>query len=414
MRRLGLGVMVLALLAASCGDDSTTSPSTSDPDSSDSGETTSSGDSADSGDSGDVEGTTEAIELTVADGWTMQRMGPGIKPALALDGSGAPAVAFLTEERMGSIFFASETTGWEIETVHSGYFYGPIDLDFSPEDLPHIVYHDHQAQTFREELGDLTLISFDGTSWETDAASDDGHDGWDSTLRFAPSGELWAAGIDPSQFGSTDGVEFYEFDGTEWTITSVNGPPVPYEFNVSLAVGTGGEPALSYYDQANDALHVATRTDGEWMDEVVPAGDGGMFSSFFIADDGTRHLSFYAHGSGSGGEVRYAVDDGSGWIVETVHALDDVQLGMTGARRVTSLQLLGDGSPAVASADRVGVWISTASSDGWDTVQIIAAGADRPLGQQVQLVVDGPAMHLATFEVTSPNPLEGEILYLAG
>lgn len=343
--------------------------------------------------------------------WSMQRIGTGIKPSLALTDDGA-AIAYLTEALEGGVFYASAADDWQVEEIAAGYFYGPIDLAFDADRQPNIVYHDHQGTNFDPGLGDLTLARREGSDWALLPAGDPGHDGWDSTIRFGPDGNLWAAGIEPLDFGTTTGVEFYELDGSSWSVVPVGGPPITYQFNVSMATSADGQPVLSYYDDGTDTLHLATRTASGWDDEIVPTdGGGGQFSSLVIDPAGTRHVTYYSPSSSTGGVVAYAFDDGSGWQVEPVRTLDDVSIGMTGARRITSLQILADGTPVVATTDKSAVWLSTRGADGWATELIFAADG-RPLGQQVQFVAGEDGWHLATFEVTSAGPLEGEILYL--
>lgn len=351
--------------------------------------------------------------LTAADGWELTSLGEGIKPALAVNANGQPAVAYLTENLAGGIFYSAASNGWTTTTIAEGYFYGPIDVAFDPGGAANIVYHDHQAPTFQPDQGDLVLAIDNGDGWAFSASDDDGHDGWDSTITFGPNGELWAAGIEPIDFRSEEGVEFYEFDGSSWAVESIGGPPITYQFNVSLAASANGEPVLTYYDDNNDQLHIATRTADGWTDEAITEpGGGGMFSSLVIDDGGTRHVTFYAATGANRGTVHYAADDGSGWATDTLAELDDVQVAMTGARRFTSLQLDADGSPVVAFTDRSAVWVATLAGDGWEISEVLTPGAN-PLGQQVQLVVDGSTWHLATFEATSVSPLEGDILYLS-
>jgi hypothetical protein len=407
-------VVSLVLLAAACGSDGDASDAeaaASDSTSASSAATTSTTALNDDA-SNDDAASDDASALTVAADWQLTRVGPGIKPAVALDAAGAPTVAFMTEAQDGGVFSASAASDWAIETVAEGYFYGPIDLAFGPDDTQNIVYHDHQGPTFDPALGDLTLAQGGSDGWTLSPSGDAGHDGWDSTIRFGPDGQLWAAGIEPSDFGTSEGVEFYEFVDGAWTVESVGGPAITYEFNVSIATTPDGEPALSYFDDVAGQLRVATRTASGWVDEAVTdPGGGGMFSSFIIDDQGTRYISFFRQATPSSGEVVYAVDTGSGWQLDTIANLEDIEVGMFGARRVTSLQLLDDGTPVVAYTDRSGIWLATGLESDWQIEQILIAGG-QPLGQQVQLVVDGDAMHVVSFETTNSAPLEGEILYL--
>jgi hypothetical protein len=406
-------VMSLVLLAAACGSDGDAVDAESP--ASDAAPPTTAAESAttlNDDASGDDASNDDASNPAVAADWQLTRVGPGIKPAVALDAAGAPTVAFMTEAQDGGVFSASAASDWAIESVAEGYFYGPIDLAFGPDDVQNIVYHDHQGPTFDPALGDLTLAQGGSDGWTLSPSGDAGHDGWDSTIRFGPEGQLWAAGIEPSDFGTSEGVEFYELTDGDWTVESIGGPAITYEFNVSIATTPDGEPALSYFDDVAGQLRVATRTASGWVDEAVTdPGGGGMFSSFIIDDQGTRYISFFRQVTPSSGEVVYAVDSGSGWQLDTISELADIEVGMFGARRITSLQLLDDATPVVAYTDRSGIWLATNSDSGWQIEQILTAGA-LPLGQQVQLVVDGDAMHVVSFEATNAAPLEGEILYL--
>ena len=108
----------------------------------------------------------------------------------------------------------------------------------------------------------------------------------------------------------------------------------------------------------------------------------------------------------------YAVRDGGSWTVEEVGTLDDVSLGMTGARRNSSLALDAEGAPHVAFSDQSVLRYATRTDDGWEVEDIVTAG-DRPLGQLVSLKLDGLGKpHLTFFEVTSAAPVGGLVVYL--
>ena len=69
--------------------------------------------------------------------WTTSEIGPGIKPAIALDADNVPHLAFLTEAISGAAFYASNAFGtWVTEEVAKGYFYGPVDIDVAPDGVP--------------------------------------------------------------------------------------------------------------------------------------------------------------------------------------------------------------------------------------------------------------------------------------
>jgi hypothetical protein len=353
------------------------------------------------------------LTFTLAEGYTATWVGEGIKPDLELAPDGTPGITYLVEDLNGRIGYANAGTGWSTEKVVDGYFYGPIGLAYTPEGVPHIAFHDHQDTEFKQDKGDLTL-AVGGASWEIGPLQDDGHDGWDSTIAIGSDGVVRAAGIDPQQFGSTDGVEYYEqtTDG-DWEVTPIGSGAVAYEFNVSLAVDPAGNPALTYYDTATQTLQFAARSDGEWSIETVDAdGDTGRYSSLTFDDAGTPHISYLRLDSASEGTVRYATRDGAGWVTSDVDTLTDLRTGFTGARRVTAIALDGNGRPHVVYSDEALVKRAVADAGTWTAETIVTAG-DRALGQLVsfRLTNDG-AVHLAVFEVTAASPLSGIVAYI--
>ena len=243
--------------------------------------------------------------------------------------------------------------------------------------------------------------------------SDNGHDGWDSTIAVAPDGVVRAAGIDPSQFGSTDGVEYYERSDGNWTVTSIGSGPIAYEWNVSLAVGPDGLPALTYYNDRDGDLVYAGFDGTEWsLETVASEGDVGKFSSLAFDSQGRPHVTFFDDTGGASGQVLYATRGDDGWTVEEIGTLDSVVQGMTGARRITSLALDAQDVPHVAFSDESVIRYATRSEAGWQ-VQDVVTAEDRPLGQLVSLRLDSvDTPHLAFYEVTSGSPLDGLVVYL--
>ncbi len=370
-------------------------------------------DNGDNGDNGDTSADAETLAATISAAWDTTVVGSGIKPALALDGEGAPAIAYLFEDvGAGFVKYASVSDDWAPKTIIEGYFYGPLDLAFDPDGRPNIVYHDHQASSFQQDLGDLTYAVRTLLGWQVAVAVDDGHDGWDSTIAIGDDGVVRAAGVDPSQFGSTDGIEYYELRDGAWTVTAIGSGPTEYEFNVSLAVDSEAQPALSYYNDRDGDLVFASFDGSAWnLETVASEGDVGKFSSLQFDAEGRPHITFYEELSGSTGRVLYAVRDAGTWTVEEIGTLDDVRLGMTGARRNTSLALDADGVAHVAFSDQSGVSYATRTDGGWEVSDVATAG-DRPFGQLVSLKVDAAGVpHLAFTELTQNGPLNGLIVY---
>ncbi len=351
------------------------------------------------------------LTLTVADGWTVQSIGAGVKPVLALDSSGSPAVAWLFEQvGEGFVAYSAAQDDWNGSAVREGYFYGPIDLAFDPGDVPYIAYHDHQADDFDLALGDLTLVFPKGDRWTRDVARDPGHDGWDTALVIGSDGAFHAAGVDPSQFGSEVGVEYYNKTDAGWVVTPVGSGPTPYQYNIGLALDGNGSPVMTYYDFDNGDLIYASTDGTGWSSEVVSSeGDVGKYSSLKFHFDGRPAVTFFEQVGAESGNILYAIRQGDTWTVETVGAVISFEEG--NARRNSSLAFDSQGRPHVAYSDTTGVWYAVLQDQGWETEQIVTG--DLPLGQLVSLQLDSADVaHLAIYEVTNSSPLDGSVAYL--
>ncbi len=359
-------------------------------------------------------GVPDPLSFTLATGWQATFVDEGIKPDIALDASGSPGVAYMREALDGWIRFASATDGWQVETVAEGYFYGPIGLAFDLEAGPHVVWHDHQDSSFDLGKGDLAYGVREGSAWAVEAAADAGHDGWDSTIAIGSDGVVRAAGVEPVQFGLENGVEYYERRDGAWIVQPIGSGPIPYEFNVSLALDGDGFPALTYFEASDGDLVFASFDGSAWSMEIVASeGTVGMFSSLAFDAQGQPHISFFETAEATAGIIHYASRDAGGvWTVEEIAQLVDVELGMTGTRRNSAIAVDATGVPHVVLSDRSVLSYAVRGVDGWEVEELVRADG-APLGQLVsfQLGADGTP-HLSFFEVTSSGPLEGLVAYV--
>ena len=392
---VGPFLLILAILGAAC--------SSSNDDSADAGAPLPS--------ATPVVGDQLAFSAQVTSGWVATVVDEGIKPTLAIDSDGQPAIAYLREAQDGFVAFASGANDWSPDKFIRGYFYGPLDLTFDPQGRPNIAYHDHQDESFRQELGDLVHAVRDG-EWTVTTLEDDGHDGWDSAIAIGPDGTVHAAGIDPSQFNRVDGVEYYRQSDDGWEVSAIGSGPIRYEFNVSLAVAPDGDPALTFYDDTARSLMFARFDGATWIIESVASGNSGKFSSLAFDAEGRPHVTFFEELTATTGRVVHANRDDGAWTLEVVGELNAVEQGMTGARRITSLALDSSGVPHVAFSDLTTISYASRGPDGWNVTELVKSEARR-LGQLVSLKLgEADIPHLAFFEVTSARPLEGIIVHL--
>jgi hypothetical protein len=349
--------------------------------------------------------------------WDEKEIGEGIKPAFAIDDNGVAHVAFLTEADHGGLFYAQNRTGdFEVETVVEGYFYGPIDLALDPSGEPLIAYHDHQGLQFDPALGDEVVAQLGESGWSLTTVSDDGHDGWDNSIAVDEAGVWHTAAVDPSQFGSEDGVEYATLVGGTVSVETVGSGPIKYEFGTSVQIEPSGSPAVAYYNDRDQQLEYAALGDSGWTVEVVDGqGDAGRYPSLVFSPGGAPHIAYYVAESRESGTVRHAWDDGSGWEIEDVGRLENISMGMVGARKITSLAFDPEGGLHLAYTDRDHLIYAQKSDDGWLGQEVVEPES-RMLGQLVELEIDADGNpHLIWYEAVSVSPsLEGIVRYAVG
>lgn len=423
---LTIGLLVVIFSVACTPQSSTDQPDTTSAESSEesagAGENSTEQEPAADADNEESSGADSPAEAEIEQGdeealvWTKTPVGEGIKPALAIDAAGNAHLAFLTEADHGTVFYATNREGsFETDTVAEGYFYGPVDIALSFDGVPYIAYHDHQETDFNPRKGDEVVAISNNDAWELFTVSHSGHDGWDNSIVVDSDGNWHTAAVDPAQFGSTDGVEYATNLGDAVNVSSVNSGPVVYEFGTSIALDDAGLPAISYYDDSAQQLVYASLTVGEWSLETVDDdGDAGRFSSLVFDGQGNPHISYYTATSDSTGTVKHAWRDGSSWQIEDVDVLDNVQMGHTGARKITSLAIGPDGAVHIAYADRGRVAYGVLGDSGW-SLQDVEVDSTASLGQLVELALDRDGKpSLTWFEVTSPSPLNGRIIFATG
>lgn len=240
--------------------------------------------------------------------WTSEDVDLDIKPAIALLPDGTPMIAYMAEDAMGFVRAAVRTAeGFEITTVADGYYYGPLDLAIGEDGAAHIAWHDHQVLGFDPDKSDATdALLRDGT-WSVEAAEDPGHDGWDNRITTDADGMAHMSGIDPRAFGG-NGLEYYsKNDSGQWAVERVLSGTLEYTFATSIAIDPSGDQHISYYNDAEKNLVLASRDASGWsVSPIDTNGDAGYFSELVIDDSGRFHISYMEKTSDSTGTVKYA------------------------------------------------------------------------------------------------------------
>ena len=367
-------------------------------------------------------GPTAATSVTSAGGaftWVIEDVDVGAKPALALTSDNVPHVAYMLEAMPGFVKNAVRNgSSWDVTTIADGYFYGPLDIAIGPNDTPYVIYHDHQDDRFKPEKGDATLAVLSNGQWSVDALLDEGHDGWDTRIVVDANGKVHVSAIDPKEFDG-DGVEYYSQDDSgQWSVEEVGSGSLTYKYGTAIAVDVRGNPCISYHDQENKDLVLASNDGSTWTITTVDSeGNTGLFSSILIGQDGRMHISYLLKDvSGFAGTVKYATKGpgDSTWELREVDDLPDLSFGFIGARNITSVAVDSKGNPWVAYSDERVVKLAVWEGSTW-LIETVVDSEDIELGQLVSLKLDSRDQpHIAYFEVSDKSPLNGRIKYAKG
>ena len=333
------------------------------------------------------------------------------KPSLAVDSQGTPHIAYILEDMPGFVKHAVlGSNDWNITTVATGYFYGPLDIQVDGRGVPHISFHNHDREN------EAYAVLADG-QWVVHDVDHPGHDGWDNNLSIDSKGLPHTVSIDPSQFGSQSGVEYATFDGESWSVEEVGSGPVPYEFGTGIALDSQNRPHVVWFDDSAKDLKYAIKDGGVWNISTVDAeGDVGRFPSLALDGQGNAVISYYEKTGTDKGSIKLARWDGTEWNIQHIGELDKVFLGHFGARKTSSLVLDKDDNPVVAYSDEEVIKLALWDGSRWNT-ETVHTAEDLPLGQQVSLGLDnGGVLHLTFADVSRKggHGVTGAVMYARG
>ena len=350
--------------------------------------------------------------------WTIEDVGEGAKPAIALTDDGSAYVAYMLEAMPGFVKVAKrDDSGWQTDTVEEGYFYGPLDLVSGPDGTIHLIYHDHEENQFQPSKGDVAYAVLKNGEWSKENVFNPGHDGWDGRLFVDSNGNAHISAIDPEEFDG-DGLEYYGQDASgAWTVEQVGTGAITYKYATSVATDPQGNPHITYYEQNKDDLALASKTDSGWVVTTVDGeGSTGLFSSLAIDADGRYHISYFEKVSNSSGVVKYATKgaDEADWEIREVGSLDSLTFGFVGARNITSMVVDSSGNPWIAYTDEKVVNLAVWDGADWQT-SAVAEASDDLLGQIISLKLDSSdAPHLTYVEGASQRSADGIVKYATG
>jgi len=122
-------------------------------------------------------------------------------------------------------------------------------------------------------------------------------------------------------------LKYATHNGVDWVPVTVEDGTNLGEYT-SIAVDSGGQVHISYYDSFHNSLKYATNPSGVWVNEEVDgSGSVGTYTSIAVDPSGEVHISYY---DTSNRQLKYATgtytDDPTddSWVREEVDSSDRV------------------------------------------------------------------------------------------
>ena len=337
--------------------------------------------------------------------WQFEYVDFGGKPSLTVSDSGDVHMAYMLESTTGWMNYAARSeSNWNIETIQTAYYYGPLDIELDNMGLPLVAAHDHD-----EEDQVVFRIDTDG-NWLEEFTEHPGHDGWDNSLAIDSSGRIHAVSSDPI---SQSGIEYSIRDSSEWrTEKVIDAGSTFYGRGTGFALDNEDRPAITYFLDDTDDLAFAQKNGAEWQISVIESqGDVGRFSSLVYHQD-QFHVAYLKINNGTN-EVRYARYQGSSWQITTIDTLDHITIGSRGARDIIELVSFEDELHICYGDQKVISYGKQNADDSWQLESILDFTEDTlVLGQQVSFAIDASGdQHLCYYHLGSVGPVSGDIYY---
>ncbi|MHC4460646.1 MAG: InlB B-repeat-containing protein [Planctomycetota bacterium] len=271
---------------------------------------------------------------------------------------------------------------WHIETLGAGGEYSSIAVDSN--DNPHISHY----------CGSLELgyAYYDGT-WHITTVPNAGWVVWDYTSIALDSSDNPHISYRESIDNFINDLSYAYYDGTWHVQTADSGAFLILGGHSSVALDSGDNPHISYYDYTNDDLKYAYY-DGTWHIETVDSAvDVGQSTSIALDASDKPHISYHDHANLN---LKYAYYDGNEWNIETVD--DSGYVGWDG----TSIALDSSDKPHISYYDWGFDDLKYAWYDGTWHIETVDSSAY--VGKYSSIALDsGDNPHISYYDTTNEN-----------
>lgn len=200
--------------------------------------------------------------------------------ALALTAANHPRLAYFgTHDTLNYAYL--EGSIWYTETVvTSTHFPGTVAMVLDGADYPHLLYLFDGLHYAYQDAGGWHTEVVDMYAGGGDLALSSG-----GQPRISFAGFCEGGGIGPW------GLCYAYRDGSGWHITTVD-TAGDAGWNSSLALTSGGQPCISYYEFAGQDLRYAAFNGSTWVTETVDVDKAGQFSALALDNAAQPHIVY--------------------------------------------------------------------------------------------------------------------------
>lgn len=254
--------------------------------------------------------------------------------------------------------------GWSAADLE-GWGGGAPSLAVDGEGRVHVAYlGDDRAGTVR------MAVRRDSGSWEEEDTG---------VVGSSPSIAFDADGVEHVVVAA-DG-EIRHLVAPDWDVDVV-GPTMSGAGN-PIALGSDGEPRVAWHDDQDEDVQLAVLRDGVWIVETVedgpdPRGEESDDLALAVRDE-TAHVVYVrsACDHGCAPEIRYASNEGGAWMPETIaEGRERPSLAIAPDGTVHVVSYITDGAVLVYSTRDADGWIEETIDTGGAAPSCMAIGAD--------------------------------------
>lgn len=309
-------------------------------------------------------------------GWDVQVIGQGKKPAIVVDRLKTVHIAFLDESFDNGYIEHVKLKDGEVDRLRfkeGGYYYGPVTLHIRQTGQPMMALHDHITEN-------EVFFLYENDSWVETQIPSDNHDGWDNAITEDSQRRIHTSSSD-----FADGIEYAVGERSgEWTKESLPTGRIMYGGGTDITVDNLDQPHIVYHDNNKNSIDYISRVDQGWRIQEID--QQSIYPS--IAIDPSNHLfvSYMKCPNLTTCAINVARQVGDNWVYETIDSVHNMN-GI--AKNATSLIRDINGALHIAYSDRTFVKYARKLGQTWqiDTVAM-DDGSPGILGAQVDLALD--------------------------